>query len=623
MRLTPLGAGNCQFVYRIDRDSWTASAPSTGPWSHCSVLKITRKPDCSMLLRRMLYHDEFALFMQESTHSKGEYCTPRRVCCAIERNVARRLRVHLSKLLDTRKNGYLKPSARTKSHCNSEVLFKKHIYHIKEVAMQTSLSVEPGSIYLIDGIHSGYDPRLHELAILEEDMFNLSVCVSLGRQMVRNAMWQYRNISLELKPKCGLLNFSGLPTLFQMCQPYKARIRYQNIIETEERWSPMERLENGKNHIEMSQYSPHNFFSMRLEDVKKELLHLSKTPQNNIRIFVDNIEVSPELLYYDRYALDTVASCIVENRKIVERILKLQALASGQQFVSYMVYHLTKLVVLFGDKCLPQRGDVLYGHNSASIANNMSKTSRYLLSLVLCNKANRAYEIQRLFNLVGRQLICSLCTLLILILERSGQMFYASRINLAMDRTRFRSRGGNGCHACATYLRRKLAVYSQGQLVNGSGAHDGAVNLVMFDKLDRILHTVERSRYSWRQKGHKAETGKFHSTAQHTCGSKRATPRKFSLYSMLSRKGNSGSSKCGDFLDSCYRWIELYLGGRTAMDLSIVLNVLFHVNGDKSKKQPNFFRFSLIDLDMKPAERIPRWKEDMLLLIRENRFNYV
>ncbi|KAK1444357.1 hypothetical protein BgAZ_102630 [Babesia gibsoni] len=618
MRLIPLGAGNCQFVYRIDHDAWTSRGPSTGPWSHCSVLKITRKADSSMLMRRILYHDEFSLFMQEACHNKSETCTPRRVCCAIDRKVAKQLRIHLSKLLEYEANGdnYSLEGKRTLFH--NGVIYKKHICHIKEVEQQTSLYVEPESISIIDGIHGVYDPRRHELAILEEDMFNLAVCVSLGRTLVKSGIRDYRNISIELKPKCGLLNFSGMPSLFQMFQPYKSRIRYHNIIPTVTDKTCMMKWNDDTEKIEFSRYSPLKFFRMRLEDVKRELLHLSQTPQNNIRIFVDNIEVDPLLLSHDNYALETVAACLVENKTTVERILKIQALASGQQFVSHVINYITKMISRISLKGVPYDKTKIYSYRGSSIAKNIMCTSQELLSLIICNEASKAYDVQRLFNLIGRRLICTLCKCLPLIFEQSGLECYTSRTNLSINRLRSGCtvKGRETNEKSNWLLRRELALHSQGKVYINNSVYDEAVKLVMFGKLERLLMTMERSKYPKCFVSSK----RFKLVKSHTGLSKQELRAKRTVSSIVPQYNCCKWQNYVCLMDVCNRWIELYLGGRTAMDLSIILNVLFHNKGSKSEMRVNFFRFSLIDLDLKPAERIPRWKDDILRLVLEQKF---
>ncbi|KAK1933204.1 hypothetical protein X943_002668 [Babesia divergens] len=579
----------------------------------------------------MLYHDEFCMFMQEGSRNNGDSCTPKRICCVIDRQVAKKLRNHLSKLLDCKHNSdypyhtsihadnahSCASTARGKLFHNG-VVYKKRIYHVEEVALQTSIDVNPRSIRILNHVRNLYDPQKHELAILEEDMFNLAVCVALGRTLLQNGMQKYRNISVELKPKCGLLNFSGMPSLFQMSQPYKSRIRYRNIISTGELPESI-RVHEDIDSVKVSKYSPIKFFSMRLEGVKKELWHLSQVPQNNMRIFIDNVEVDPALLCHDAVAMETIAHCLVENRRIVAKILRIQALASGQQIVAHMVYYLSRLVTRFSGIRKMEPNTKQCKLKISSIAWNLLQTSRDVLQLTLCDYSD-PYEIQRMFNLIGRRWICTLSNMLENILETSGMTFYTTRKNLSVNRiTANRENHDKSLHAYnpICIAKRELAMYAQGQLFHCERSDDEAIQLVMYDKLERMLETIERSCYQEsaisRLHGGKILRGKLKYGT--TNGSIRSRSTNLGCRSHNDRIKRQQSH----ILRSCNRWIELYLGGRTAMDLSIVLNVLFQDAQRKGEKGPNFFRFSLIDLDLKPAHRIPRWKDDVMFVIQEQK----
>ncbi|GIX62102.1 inositol-pentakisphosphate 2-kinase isoform X1 [Babesia caballi] len=626
MRLLPLGAGNCQFVYRIERESWRSADDAAVPWDHCSVLKLPRKADSALLIRRMLYHDEFCLFMQEACRNKTESCTPRRVCCLIDRTVAGRLRRHLSKLLDCSRTCC--PQAKSQrcvcaeaaggggDGCatagkvdvfHSEIVYKKRIYHVKEVALQTSLEVDPKCIRILRKTDTEYDPMKHELAILEEDMFNLAVYMSLGRTLLQASMQHYRNVSVEMKPKCGLLNFSGMPSLFQMSQPYKARIRYQNIVPSDGRKT------GDVPGLEMSRYSPIRFFRMDLKNVKNELRSLALTPQNNIRIFVDNVEVEPSLLLADPYALGTVAGCLVENRAAMMRLLKLQALASGQQLVAHMVYEVSGLMArLIGPREVVRRkGPCQLG--VSSITKNLMCVSKDLLGLMISDDTD-AYTIQRLFNLVGRRLVCSLCNLLKQLVGESQTVLRSSGRNLCFERLGAAKIGRSRLAPdWSSVMDRQLAVCSLGRLFSERIGEDGAVQLVTFDELEWCLRSVLKSLqpgFQTSQMGYRGDRSPTKPCAEYNIPLAGAKGRYFKA-----RRDRQWAKKLAVLLDVAERWIELYLGGRTAMDLSVILNVLFQGRGVAGEKGPNLFRFSLIDLDLKPAHRIPRWKEDVMFLV--------
>ncbi|ORM42189.1 uncharacterized protein BXIN_0966 [Babesia sp. Xinjiang] len=622
MRLSPLGAGNCQFVYRIDRDSWKSPEDRSVPWHQCYVLKLPRKADSATIMRRMLYHDELCLFMQEGYRNNAESCAPKRVCCLVDRTVADRLRSHLSKLLDdyktctqnaTCRRNRTKVSRDVTASVNrekvnmfhTEIVYKKRIYHVKEVALQTAVDVDPRAICILGNKKVVYDPSKHELAILEEDLFNLAVCMSLGRTLLQAGMQHYRNISVELKPKCGLLNFSGLPSLFQMSQPYKARIRYQNIIPSDTPKVAASILKRDPGNLTLSKYSPIRLFRMTLNDVKKELDYLARAPQNNIRIFIDNIEVDPGVLLSDTYAMDNVARCLLENKLTMTRVLNLQALASGQQVVAHVVYLLSRLLTQVTVPKGNAGEDTARKVKFSTIMNNLLCLSKELLDLMLCNHSN-AYRIQRAFNFIGRRLICSLCNVLKMLLANRRIMIYTSRRNTSMERLRT-TKGNRSLpvfHNDAQALCHKLTIYSQGRLWKRQCSNDEAVQLVVFNELECLLTQIHRC-VTYRPANPKGSVvrGKTSPIVGTTCSGEK-------MERVLIKKSTA-------LIGAAKRWIQLYLGGRTAMDISVVLNVLFHGQPDNAANGPNFFRFSLIDLDLKPAHRIPRWKEDVLFLINQ------
>ncbi|GBE59567.1 inositol-pentakisphosphate 2-kinase-like protein [Babesia ovata] len=633
MKLSPLGAGNCQFVYRISQESWRSTDDDAVPWNHCSVLKLPRKADSALQIRRMLYHDQFCLFMQEGCGNVAESCTPKRVCCLIDRTVAKRLRAHLSQLLDSNKccrcaenrrcgtsDGLKHARHVCANKCqvnvfNGNVVYKKRIYHIKELALKTSVEVDPASIRVLNSNDAVFDTGKYEVAILEEDLFYLDVCLSLGSTLIQTAMSGYSNISVEMKPKCGMLNFNGMPSLFQLCQPYKARIRYQNIVPTQTTVKSGLKSGRDRNRPATSMYSPIKFFRMKLEDVTRELQLLALAPQNNIRVFVDSVEVDPAILLTNRHALESVARCLVENKLTMARILKLQALASGQQFVANVIYSLRDLVArLGGNKNEVKRryGD---GIKASTITNNLMLTSKELLESIFSNH-DSAYKIQKMFNLIGRKLICSLCNMLRVLLLKSHAAIHSSRRNLSVDRVGVaKCRIGNVSYPTDVHkLNRSLAVHSQGKLFKRHSCKDQAVPLVTFNELECMLRTINRSTNPV------ATSGYIH-IANHRNHKVQGTEE--CSRTVSKHKGVTGETKvdaplarkCAMLLEAAERWIELYLGGRTSMDLSVVLNVLFQSNGGTDGKGPNFYRFSLIDLDLKPAHRIPRWKEDICYLI--------
>eukprot|EP00371_Babesia_bovis_P002627 XP_001611274.1 hypothetical protein [Babesia bovis T2Bo] len=576
-----------------------------------------------MTMHRMLYHDEFCLFMQEGCCKSSESCTPKRVGCLIKRSVANRLRTHLSKLMDN-KYDECKHTSKQKCGCKrmvingdgdyanwwkvnlfeSEVVYKKRIYHVKEVARKTTIDIKPTDIQILGNNNITYDPLKYELAILEEDLFNLAVCVSLGRTVMQTIMQYYRNISVEMKPKCGILNFSGFPSLFQMCQPYKARIRYENIVSSQcpesTDWIINERAQENYN----SGYSPIKLFGMELADVKKELQCLAKVPQNNIRIFINNVEVDPAILIQDQCAMDNVARCLVENKVIMNRILKLQALASGQQIVASVLYLLCNMVYRFFNAKEKIRDKVQKKWEVSSITQNLMALSKELLAHVLCQHAN-PYRIQRMFNIIGRKLICSMCNVLKMLLDNKTKHFCFSKRNICL----YRMTGVNDKRNCIQSPDTQLTIHSQGRLLRNVGANDEAVQLVLYKELETILSRINvhvanqyfnRKHYSARKKT--------------SCSSE--SP-KCSMAGRNPISNHHSWKRCKMLLDHIEQWINLYLGGRTAMDLSVVLNVLFHTGSKGERAGPNFFRFSLIDLDLKPVHRIPRWKEDVLFLVNK------
>ncbi|GFE52794.1 inositol-pentakisphosphate 2-kinase-like isoform X1 [Babesia ovis] len=625
MRLTPLGAGNCQFVYRVERESWKFTDKSKASWDQCYVLKLPRKPDSALSIRRMLYHDEFCFFMQEGCCNSSDLCTPKRVGCLIDRDVAKTLRLYLSKLLDNDHEGCTHEAEQTCTckhpvirgdgyYANwwkvnlfqSDVVYKKRIYHVKEVAQKTTIHIKPSSIRLLGDDSVVYDPLKYELAILEEDLFNISVCVSLGRTLLQTGMRHYRNISVEMKPKCGLLNFSGVPSLFQMCQPYKARIRYQNIIPSDGPDETGHIIEGALGKSKMSDYSPINFFRMTQEDVKRELYYLALAPQNNIRIFVDNIEVDPGILLRDPSCMDNVARCLVENKVTTNRILNIQALASGQQIVAYVLYSLSNVLARIAGERPIEDARVTSKLKIGAITENLMFLSKELLGLVLCEHSN-AYRIQNVFNLIGRRLICSLCNILKLFLAVKHVPVCTSRHNISLNRVKQTKRYFPSDRYDANSLYHGLTVHSQGRLLRDYCSNDEAVQLVVFNELESMLSCLNRSL-------HPAPANSLQRNTEHN-NSDGKSP--LDSVDKFQAKRRVLLKKCKRALEATRRWIELYLGGRTAMDLSIVLNVLFHESTNKAENKPNFFRFSLIDLDLKPVHRIPRWKDDVLFLVNK------
>ncbi|CDR96367.1 hypothetical protein, conserved [Babesia bigemina] len=581
----------------------------------------------------MLYHDQFCRFMQEGCSNVTESCTPKRACCLIDRTVAKRLRTHLSQLLDSDKccrcadnkqcgasDGLRHAEHVCANKCqvnvyNGDVVHKKRIYHIKELALKTSVEVDPASIRVLNRTDGFCDTGKYELAILEEDLFYLDACLSLGSTLVQAAISNYSNISVEMKPKCGILNFNGVPSLFQLCQPYKARIRYQNIVPTKAT------LKNGhisgieRNRHAKSMYSPIKFFSMKLEDVARELQLLALTPQNNIRVFVNSVEVDPAILLTNSHALNSVARCLVENKMTMARILKLQALASGQQFVANVIYSLTGLVTRLAGKKNSVRRKYAGGIKTSTITNNLMLTSKELLGSIFCNHDD-AYKIQKMFNLIGRGLICSLCNMLKTLLSKSHVSVPCARRNLSVDRFNVArcGRGGVTRPYDTHKLNRTLAVQSQGRLFKRHSCKDQAVPLVTFNELEWMLRTIDRSTNPVMATSHTYIATQKDHEVQGTEGCNLALSNQKGVTSEPNVDDRL-AKKCAMLLEAAGRWIELYLGGRTSMDLSVVLNVLFECNGGDGRKGPNFFRFSLIDLDLKPAHRIPRWKDDICFLM--------
>lgn len=130
-----------------------------------------------------------------------------------------------------------------------------------------------------------------------------------------NSRNYYHHLTIELKVKCGLDDFSDYPNLFT--------------------------IRNTLRHLSSMNYVSHNptkLFSNAITEIKQQLLMLSNEINHKyIKIFI-NGQVIGNNEINNTQLLDIVANTITSSNGLIGNILKLQASSAGQQFLAHVIY---------------------------------------------------------------------------------------------------------------------------------------------------------------------------------------------------------------------------------------------------------------------------------------------
>ncbi|KAK2195944.1 Inositol-pentakisphosphate 2-kinase [Babesia duncani] len=573
MILIPLGAGNCQFVYRIihTEDDGDKVLIKDERLNHY-VLKISRHLHADDVLGKMTFHDEFASLMKAGKGGLSVPCTPNRMACLVNKNVACFLRCHLYKLLEIDQESSHLDSSR-KCIAESQVIIKTIIHHDRETVQKTSIKVNAHAIASCDDLNN-YDSQKYELGILEQDLFSLEFITALGAPILNGSISLYKDFSLEFKLKCGLLHFYQFPSMFKMHQPFKSRIRYKGVVD-----SSIPHLDAPCE----SNYEPCKFFRLDLPSIKQELINMATVPQNNIRAFIGSLEVDPIILRNNPRLLHLVAICMQKQSRALVRILKLQALASGQQFLAFAILRLVEAIdtSLFKLKRVP----VKY-NNKVGLLKNLNHLDPNLCKQMLDENTENVHRIQHLFFYNGRKILCRLACLVSGIFDTLDN----DRRSLSIERIAKRYLNPSSLLVVTSLGSRQLCS----NISHEAKSFQEPPKLLTFEQIPKFKGPLKLKRTNAK------------------------------LVDELKR-----TIKVAEY------WLKLYLTGRTAMDLSIILNILYDpqelenayiyhnnkigsINGSfntKSTFVPLIHRLSLIDLDLKPRRRIPRWKDDAWYLL--------
>ncbi|UKK01058.2 hypothetical protein MACK_001871 [Theileria orientalis] len=761
--LTPLGAGNYQYVYRITNlsnkynnfnsiDTYDKNNGFSdyvchenfqnhsnygilGKIPRNSILKLPKGLNVNNYASRIGFHHQFNGFLNHfNTNVSQMMCShdrnvgistdlrnvetdggenemsniannvPSKILCIIERSVSQKLRTMFNVLLNpsgkyadntamaSDSNTTVTINGCEKSGMNNDIKKinknKISIFYDDILEKNYSMEIDADSIKILDvngmmeyvsqskvkeTLRSKrlFDYDKYELCSIEEDLFNIDSVIDIGNinenvelngvsvtsrfNDVTKSKEYFKNISLEIKIKCGLKNFKNYPSMFEMKQINKRNVNYIISNGTE--------MVRGKHE---SHYDPCNFFELNHESIRDELIKLMQTPQNNLRIFANNYQMLPEELFGSKMEnrvtngvkvnqgyvikrteeesigkvnmeedgddlVEFVVRSIMENRKKLIMLLKLQALAAGQQFLASAMYTIYSLLlrmdvitssnkernseyiidmILEGDDII---GNVIKRNDkigNVSGSEDDSDKGDHIVMMIRkmglynqfkSNKRNE-YEIQRAFYQKGMELIHLMYIKLISVLNSTKCCsFYTNSGNLTVHRVSNKFNLSNyrifklmneviGC------ILRLLQSDSDrtndsGYVVNmplkrskiSSDIRNGGIDLLILD--DSVIKTVMKTIYYRNKKG--IFKGRCNIS---NCNS-----------SMASRSE----------LERIREWINMYLYGRVAMDLSIIVNVLYSEPKNEAKGSRMLYNnISFVDLDLKSIDKIYKYENN-------------
>ncbi|UKJ88670.2 hypothetical protein MACJ_001914 [Theileria orientalis] len=511
-----------------------------------------------------------------------------------------------------------------------------------------------------------FDYDKYEFCSIEEDLFHINSVVdiaNINEKVDLNGVTRcsgfnggskgkehIKNISLEIKLKCGLKDFKNYPSMFEMKQIKKRNVNYIISNGTSVSYGYHE-----------SYYDPCNFFELSHKSIRDEVIKLMKTPQNNLRIFANNYQVFPEELFGSKLEkkvtkgvkphqvngshgrdeecmstvkmvedgddlLELVVRSIMENRKKLIMLLKLQALAAGQQFVASAMYSIYSLLLRMGvSTSNPKRrnnkytidrmleGDGIIGNvvkRNDKIGNgsdNYTECDDHIVNMIRKMglydqfKSNKRNEdgIQRAFYQKGMELIHLMYIKLISRLNSTEYCdFHINGANLSIHRE---SNGFNSSNYRLFKLLNEVIVCLLGFVQSARGrtnspdyefnvlqkrskmssaTRNGGIDLLILE--DDVIKTIMKTIYYRNKKGR------------------------------LKRGYNSSgsmASKCE--LERIREWINMYLYGRVAMDLSIIVNILYAEPKNKGEGARMLYnKLSFVDLDLKSIDKIYKYENN-------------
>ncbi|EKX73225.1 hypothetical protein BEWA_052800 [Theileria equi strain WA] len=425
---------------------------------------------------------------------------------------------------------------------------KRRIYYNKDIEVASFVDIDPDSIKEL-GKDSHYDTKKYEICTIEEDLFNIEPFIRKNRQEIKDGA--SANASVEIKVKCGLLNFRGIPSLFKMKQKIKARIKYLHTLE------PLPLSYSSIEH--RSEYDPCNFFKIVIESVRNEILNLSSEPQNNIRLFINSFEVDPSILKKEGRIFDAITQSIVDSRTLYIQILKLQALAAGQQFVGSAIYSAIQSTrYLIDTKPTVKHGELCTSHSV--IEENLMTVSKCLHKLVANSPSKNAYKVQHIFQLCGKMLLFKLIRMFCALLLHSKKYKFSSKnSSLSLHRSKL----------CLFNSIAMQSTNSVKYLKRSNGIFNGPVGLDQFESAEIFSRKL------------------------------------FSVLHHYKHYRNVTINQILEEVKITYTvtlaWINLYLTGRVAMDLSVIMNILYNSN-DRNIMH----RISLVDVNIKSMSKIYR-----------------
>ncbi|BAM40909.1 conserved hypothetical protein [Theileria orientalis strain Shintoku] len=701
--LTPLGAGNYQYVFRITNlynryndfniidvydqyrysslhfiHKYSQNPVNSGILAKIPrywILKIPKNENIEDYASRIRFHYQFNSFLNHFNKSinhnlsfenrKGDYIAklrnfdenrkqnglnniasdvPSKMLCVIERSVSQKLRTMFEELLipsgkyanDSNmgpdSNSTVAINGNEKSRTNNEMRKmdrnKMMVFYDDVLEKRYSMEIDANSIEIVDANdlidHATeskaketlrtkriFDNDRYEFCSIEEDLFNIDRIIEIGNigendrvngvgkggglESCTKDKGDVKNVSIEIKLKCGLKNFKKYPSMFEMNQINKRNVNYI--------------MSNGTSKVRgkhESHYDPCKFFELDRESIREEMIKLMQIPQNNLRMFVNNYQIAPEELFgselkrrvrkgveadqasgiccTDEFSnrrasmeeggddlLELVVRSIVENRKKLVMVSKLQALAAGQQLVASALYSMYSLLLRMGE------------FTSGSRERNRGSTKgREIERDSVMGKGMELVHLMhiKLTSVLNSERRCS---------------FKTSNANMAVHRASNEFNANN--HRLFKLLNEVVACLL-GSSPSGSGRKNGSddeenvplkrskmgstarnsgIHLLILE--DEAIKTIMRTIY-YRNKKERVERGRS------------------------IKRGIVSESE----VERVRAWISMYLYGRVAMDLSIIVNILY----SGRKNEPGGYRMlynkvSFVDLDLKSKDKIYKW----------------
>uniref|UniRef100_A0A3B0MU66 Uncharacterized protein n=1 Tax=Theileria annulata TaxID=5874 RepID=A0A3B0MU66_THEAN len=672
--LTPLGSGNSQYVVRVKSTCDSTGETYENDKAHDFVLKISKRWTIDNHKSRLLFHNHFVQFL--NSFDANTYTTvdlnkrkdfqknlnrQNKVLCILDKNITAKIRHTFMKLL---KSSDGSDQVCTEKPENKKIL----IFYDRNIEKNYSITIPSESIKKLNNnfefdssYHTNcFDDDKYELCSIEQNLFNISDFISLNNKLLSNHLVSknvnrlhttnnanhiidelnnykeilageerpekipFNNITLELKLKCGLLNFRGIPSLFKMKQAKKRNMKYifsnGSVVYTSKRGSFFE---------------PCNFFNLEYEQIRTELSKLIDSHQNNMRIFIDKLEVVPNFLKNRSDLLDLISESVMRHKDIFEVILKLQSLAAGQQFIGSLLYCLLHFSIIFTNhisfitnsslnkrsKTQEQKGDnnpnLIWDDKHFITPNNISGITNILKRSLLYNKFTKcsSYDIQFLFHKYGLKMVFGFYRNILSLMNyakmSSTCMFYSNEQNLSIFRphllknSHFRSRFRYNSNEYPLYsLLHDLAYHFI--TFNKEGKEDEkGVDFVVLE--DRIIKLIIRTFY----------TSKLvHRNVTPNYGGNSGIKHVFKMKS-LGREFESQLTRLRREQKYLRDWIYLYLCGRVSMDLSAIINIIYTKNTNcnghctengtyLSIKEYKILvdGLSFIDIDLKPITNI-------------------